>query len=272
MNSLLKKCYLKDLAFDHGLLWIMDATLVSKGEQKTIPIITKDYLKDKIYRERFSYCFLSNKEDSTLDLNTRFQIFRLKNQTDIDRMASAFYADYNPIDNFDKIEESTEKEDSSNVISGSVKETGTENTTSNASNVKSGNVNESGSDTQNPFENTTVNSVSPENNDVFYHKDKTINQIGQAQSTSNKDTTYNGLTDATQGATENNSAHTKTWDNYNDKNTISKTYNSRVHGNVGTTRTQTMIADELTLRIRTLADYIMDKFLDENTFYVTEMD
>ena len=272
MNNLLKKCYLKDLDFDNGLLWNMDATIVSNGEQKTIPIITKDYLKDKIYRERFSYCFLSNKEDSTLDLNTRFQIFRLKNKTDIDRMASAFYADYNPIDNFDKIEESTENENASNVISGSVKETGTENSTSNASNVKSGKVTESGSDTQNPFENTTVNSVSPENNDTFYHKDKTINQIGQAQSTSNKDTTYNGLTDATQGNTENHSERAKTWENYNDTNTRSKTYNSRIHGNVGTTRTQTMIADELELRFRTLSDYIMDKFLDENTFYVSEMD
>ena len=272
MNSLLKKCYLNELDFDNGLVWNMDANITKNDSQTTISIINKDFLKDKIYRERYSYCFLSNKEDATLDFNTRFQIFKLKNQSDVDRMASAFYAEYNPIDNFDKIEESTEKEDSSNVITGSVKETGTENTTSNASNVKSGNVTESGTDTQNPFENTTVNSVSPENNDVFYHKDKTINQIGQAQSTSNKDTTYNGLTDATQGQTENHSESAKTWENYNDTNTRNKTYNSRIHGNVGTTRTQTMIADELTLRIRTLADYIMDKFLDENTFYVSEMD
>lgn len=272
LNNLLKKCYLKDLDFDNGLLWNMDATIVSNGEQKTIPIITKDYLKDKIYRERFSYCFLSNKEDSTLDFNTRFQIFRLKNQTDIDRMASAFYAEYNPIDNFDKIEDITEDTLSTNTISGYVKEKNTFNTITQNSNTKSGSVSENGNNTQNAYNDVTVNSVSPENNDSFYNERKVLNEVGPVSNDSNKTTTYNGLKDDVQAQTTNDEERAKTWENYNDNTQGNRKTKSRIHGNVGVTRTQTMIADELELRFRTLSDYIMDKFLDENTFYVSEMD
>ena len=272
MSSLLKKCYLNELDFDNGLVWNMDANITKDNSQTTISIINKDFLKDKIYRERYSYCFLSNKEDATLDFNTRFQIFKLKNQSDVDRMASAFYAEYNPIDNFDKIEEIKENENNVNKITGNVTDTKTDESAINSSNTKSGTVNESVNDTQQPYDNVTVNSVSPENNDTFYHKDKTENQIGAVQASSNRDMTYNGLTDTTAGTTNTSSENVKAWNDYNDTNERNKTFNSRVHGNVGTTRTQTMIADELSLRIRTLADYIMDKFLDENTFYVSEMD
>ena len=270
MDSLLKKCYLSDLDFDNGLVWNMDANITKDDSQTTISIINKDFLKDKIYRERYSYCFLSNKEDATLDFNTRFQIFKLKNQSDVDRMASAFYAEYNPIDNFDKREDSTENENNVNTITGNVTDARTDESTVNSSNTKSGTVNESGNDTQQPYNNVTVNSVSPENNVTFYNKDKIENQIGAVQSSSNRDTTYNGLTDTTAGTTNTSTENVKTWNNYADTNERNKTLTSRVHGNVGTTRTQTMIADELSLRIRTLADYIMDKFLDENTFFVSE--
>ena len=272
MNSLLKKCYLNELDFDNGLVWNMDAKITKNDSQTTISLINKDFIKDKIYRERYSYCFLSNKEDATLDFNTRFQIFKLKNQGDVDRMASAFYAEYNPIDNFDKKEEITENNTTENTIVGKVKDSETTESNSNSNNTKSGNIVETGNDTQLPYDNVTVNSVSPENNNEYYNKDKSENQIGQMQTNSSFETTYNSVKDVTQGQASNVKESSKSWENYKDTNTETRALHSHVHGNVGTTRTQTMIADELSLRIRTLADYIMDKFLDENTFYVSEMD
>lgn len=269
MNSLLKKCYLNELDFDNGLVWNMDANITKDNSQTTISIINKDFLKDKIYRERFSFCFLSNKEDATLDFNTRFQIFKLKNQSDVDRMASAFYAEYNPIDNFDKIEDITEDTRSINTISGFVKEKNTFQTNTQNSSTKSGSISENGNNTQNAYNDVTVNSVSPENNDSFYNERKVLNEVGPVSNESNKSTTYNGLKDDVQGQSTNNEERAKTWEDYNDNTQGNRKTKSRVHGNVGTTRTQTMIEDELTLRFRTLADYIMDKFLDENTFYVS---
>ena len=270
MSSLLKKCYLNELDFDNGLVWNMDANITKEDSQSTISIINKDFLKDKIYRERYSYCFLSNKEDATLDFNTRFQIFKLKNQSDVDRMASAFYADYNPIDNFDKIEDITENTNSTNTISGKVKENNSLQTETQNSNTKSGSVSENGNDTQQPYNNVTVNSVSPENNESFYNERKALNEVGQISNETNKSTTYNSLKDDTHGQITNVTDNVKTWEDYNDNTQGNKITTSRVHGNVGTTRTQTMIADELSLRFRTLSDYIMDKFLDENTFFVSE--
>ena len=54
MNSLLKKCYLNELDFDNGLVWNMNANITKDDSHTTISIINKDFLKDKIYRERYS--------------------------------------------------------------------------------------------------------------------------------------------------------------------------------------------------------------------------
>lgn len=147
--------------------------------------------------------------------------------TDLIRAYDAFYAEYNPIDNYDGVEEVTHLEKHGTVSKTSG---GSSTETSTANNI------------------TTVNSVAPFDTTDMTNDDKSVNSGSSENiiSSDNSETTeYNDTTLGT------DTAHDIT------KDTIRK------HGNIGVTMTQQMIREEIELRFKPVIIEYLTRFVYE---------
>lgn len=147
--------------------------------------------------------------------------------TDLIRAYDAFYAEYNPIDNYDGTEEITHLEKHGTVSKTSG---GSSTETSTANNI------------------TTVNSVAPFDTTDMTNDDKSVNSGSSENiiSSDNSETTeYNDTTLGT------DTAHDIT------KDTIRK------HGNIGVTMTQQMIKEEIELRFKPVIIEYLTRFVYE---------
>lgn len=142
--------------------------------------------------------------------------------------------EYNPIENYDRMEDWTDTNTGSQTTTGS----GSEKT------VKTGSIKDEGSGTD-----TTENSVSAYDATGYTARDKTEFKPASARTT-----TFNQATD------------THSLDNLQNKRVddLSATHSGRVHGNIGVTSSQQLAESELLLRMKwNLYEHIADLFLSE---------
>lgn len=147
--------------------------------------------------------------------------------TDLIRAYDAFYAEYNPIDNYDGVEEVTHLEKHGTVSKTSG---GSSTETSTANNIN------------------TINSVAPFDSADMTNNDKSVNSGSSENVISNDNTETTEYTDTSLGT---ETAHDIT------KDTIRK------HGNLGVTMTQQMIREEIELRFKPVIIEYLTRFVYE---------
>ena len=149
----------------------------------------------------------------------------------LDRIYRALYAEYNPIENYDRHEESTESPDLLH-------------TTTTSDNIQSnGNSNESGSSSNNS---TTEGFRSAY--DTYDYSPNT-REITNATAQGNNDLSSTQTTQSTRK------------EDISEKG--SKSFKSRIHGNIGVTTSAQMIEGELNLRKINLYEMIASEFEDK---------
>ena len=152
---------------------------------------------------------------------------------------------------------------------------------------------------------TNTNTVAPENSDNYFNNTKTTTTYNNRKDTT--DTTFTNRKDTTETTftnrkdtnettfTNRKDTNTKTFENRKDTtshyftedyfNDNTKTYNNLTetkngktvetierHGNMGVKSSQSMVSEELELRKFSLAEYIMESFVDYIGYYVTDCD
>lgn len=236
------------------------------------------YLKHK-YGTRF-YPILrgsasANVSDAYNDFCQDFRSWVNNRQHNIDKMYQALFDyDYSPIENVDRYEtetidrdvdttygrKNTQSGSDALAMTGTVTNTGTDTvaTSGTDSVTKSGNiVNETdvaGFNAPQSFTNDTKNTETYNN-----VKDKT--DFGKTETdTKNLTETHNRTDTTTYGKVDTQSGTDAT----NDDTLRSL----RVHGNIGVTTNNQLINQELEMRMSSLAEMLLDNFINDYTFYV----
>ena len=184
---------------------------------------------------------------------TRFKNFR---QDGIDKMFDAMMQEYNPIENvFEDISETTTTDDDLSRSETTTHNT-TDTTTYNSRNAKTGTdtVSHDGKDTD-------THSVAGFNNQSSYSPDnKDEHSFDSSDETAYNSTDAKSGTDAT--------AHTGTEAVAGtDNRDIETEHTYHRHGNIGVSSAQSLIVQSLDLYKRSLAEELIDLFINEYTFY-----
>lgn len=158
------------------------------------------------------------------------------------RMCDALQVEYNPIENYDRTEEHEEIETN--------KYTETENNTRNSN----------GNDTT--TENTNGHTENSEENNVSAFNTTTYQPKNQVSGNSNSTSETSSTVSRTLEDIDNK--------DINGKNDVTRTHNSRVHGNIGVTTNQQMIQSELELRMYNIYKTITMDFENEFTIPIYE--
>lgn len=171
----------------------------------------------------------------------RTQLFFLKNYDNFDKMAKALLAEYNPIENYDRHEDTDETRD--------IEESGEYQAESSSSASSSGS---SSSETGETIgEVTTEHTVSAMNVSTY----QPSNQDATTEH-SNSSTTEAGASEESSASGSESGGNSKTvGDDFN--------RTSHIHGNIGVTTSQQMIESELELRKFNIYDYIADLYAEE---------
>lgn len=171
----------------------------------------------------------------------RTQLFFLKNYDNFDKMAEALLAEYNPIENYDRYEDTTENRD--------VAEEGSYENQSSSSTQGSGS---SG--------NTIQNSIGGQNTE---HQVSAMN-VSTYQQSSKDITSARNDSSSTTGTTSESVSSTADDAGGNTKTTDDDfVRSSHIHGNIGVTTSQQMIESEIELRKFNIYDYIADLYAGE---------
>lgn len=164
---------------------------------------------------------------------------------DFKRMYDTLYSEYNPIENYDRMEHWSDSESTSIKESESTSESGSVSTSmsSSESTSSSGSTHDSTSDSTS---NSLTNDISAANMTTGFLPDSASNGISAGRSTAD---TNNTTATTQQGA--NHSLQSRQELSRHDYGHDKKNYfdhEGRVHGNIGVTTTQQMINQELELR------------------------
>lgn len=204
--------------------------------------------------------YMSIKEVLDNYFNIAWSDYKAKNYDNYKKSFIAILKEYNPLDNYDRYEDSSTAYDGSELdvtqydgtVVNELKKEGTEISESNY-----------GSRTD-----SSVNEVSPFNGNIassgnsYVPESKISNTIGAKQDgaalsfSNRKDTnsqTFNNRSDARQ----------KTFNNRQDITT------SHIHGNIGVTTSMQMLNQELDGRMRNLADMVIDEFVNLYCTYLS---
>lgn len=171
----------------------------------------------------------------------RTQLFFLKNYDNFDKMAEALLAEYNPIENYNRHEDTTENRD--------VAEEGSfqnESATRSQGSGTSGNTIQNGIGSQN-----VEHQISAMNESDYQKASKDITSARSDTSTSNGSTSET----ASISGEESGGNNKTTDDNFN--------RTSHIHGNIGITSSQSMLTQELDVRKFNIYDYIADLYAGE---------
>lgn len=188
---------------------------------------------------------VANISDAVNSLHETFRIYVATRQHNIDKQYQALFDyDYSPIENVDRYETETTQDSKETNFGKTTTESGTD------TNSKTGTDAVAGSGTD-----TTTIGKSGFNNPSSYTPDERT----QFQKGSTETTTHN-TTDATQYG------H-KTTDGGKDSESGSGSRTLRVHGNIGVTRSDELLRFELDTRKISLAEFILDDFIDRYTYY-----
>lgn len=163
----------------------------------------------------------------------RTQLFFLKNYDNFDKMAEALLAEYNPIENYDRYEDTTENRDID-------KSGGNQSTASGEGSASSGGTNTVGGY-------NTEHQISAMNSNDYQKRNKDV--------TSPRTDTYSNQSTSSDSSSASGSFDETTDDDF--KRT------SHIHGNIGVTTSQQMIQSEIELRKFNIYDYIADLYASE---------
>ena len=189
-----------------------------------------------------------------------------------DRWYKALTIEYNPLENYDRMEEWSD--------AGSKNKTGKATTESNSASTNTISNNETQTDngqsstadssyTKAEHDSTNEHQVSaydsstyqPENKDILSGDDTVTNSSSATQNTTKNDRTIDGNTTAI-----NSSAVHSSNDNTENEQQASA-HRGRIHGNIGTLTSQTMLQSELDIARFNLYDEMADLFLQEFCVY-----
>lgn len=236
-------------------------TASADGETKTIstPTQTVDYILKKYPTRKISFIKgnAMSRADALADFIEDFARFIAYRQDGINKMYDAFITQtYNPIENvFESIEETTETDD--DFIHGhKITDSGNDVTRFNTTDSKTG------SDTlERDGNDTDTHTVAGFNDQSDYN----AGDKNKTDYNSSEETTYDSANSKTgtetleHGKVETNSG--------TDARDITTEHTYERHGNIGVSSAQSLIVQSLDLYIRSLADEIIDAFMNQYTYY-----
>lgn len=171
----------------------------------------------------------------------RTQLFFLKNYDNFDKMAEAILAEYNPIENYDRYEDTSEDRN--------IGKSGTNENTSNSSGHQ--NTVDAGSVSNNIGGNDTEHRVSAMNENTYQPSSKDINS-GQ-----------NNLTSSSNSVSSDDTINSSGDTLYSEATQDGLIRDSHIHGNIGVTSSQQMITQSIELYKFNIYDYIADLYASE---------
>ena len=174
----------------------------------------------------------------------KIKTFFLTNYDNFDKMAEALQAEYNPLENYDRYENTTENRDTARTGQEEVQTEGS--TTGEASSTAHS---EGGSQTDIGSYNTE-HKVSADNESTYQplNKDEVSARTDTTQSTD--ETSASSETSGTASENVQRSSEDNTDDDFERE--------SHIHGNIGVTTSQQMLESELEVRKFNIYDYIAD--------------
>lgn len=221
-------------------------------------------------------------------LQNMIGVWSQKWQRTMERWINALSIDYNPLENYDRMEDWTD--DASRVSNEQKDETSSNSSNIIGMNSSNNSENNTGSETTTRNENalaedysassgsgTTANERSAFDSSVYDPHDKsTTNSSGENVSTGmtsadgttetsssgSNDSSLNNITQNTTSGDESRSSNANAVDNSSSKHA------GRIHGNIGVTTSQTMLESELSISKWNLYDEIADLFISEFCIYL----
>lgn len=235
------------------------------GDTKTVCDIIDTLYWNRLYITRYE-----NIQDAASQFEKVFKSFIKRRQTDINLMYQSLYDySYNPIENYNRIEESD------TVKGGKDTNTTTEqnNTTYNYGSVETREDNlsasaQSNATDSNNGDDTVSKSVSG------FNQPNVMNESERETTNYGKTTTSQGNTTTTNTGTQTNSKNGSDTNNTETVSSLEMTYGatenitSNIHGNIGVTTSQQMIESELEMRKYNLMESIIDEFIDFSTVFM----
>lgn len=200
------------------------------GEGKNTTLISNDYFKFRLTFIHSDRIVLNRISNASI-LNDCWKKYIENQRYNFERLFLALTSDYNPLENYNGIEEKTDtfnKNYGGTLTSQNTNTQTTENSISDNTNT-SGNLN--------VFNSTNLTKISEE------VKGNTITNNGQIQNTENKSDTKNDT----------------------ETGTVTTVINK--HGNLGVTTPFQMIEGEKKLRLESLSDTIIDGFINLISYY-----
>lgn len=199
--------------------------------------------------------------DAAADLHETFRIYISTRQHNINKQYQAlFNYDYSPIENVDRYESETTGDTRTNTYGKTIRESGSD------ALARTGTITDArtGTDaTAGSGKDTTTISKSGFNNPNSYTPDEKTEVAKGSTDT----TTYNSTDTTTHNDTDTTTYGHTTTDGGSDSETGSGTRTLRVHGNIGVTRSDELLRYELDTRKISLAEFILDDFIDRYTYY-----
>jgi hypothetical protein len=212
--------------------------------------------------------------DGKGDFYSDFRLWVLNRQHNIDRMYQALFDyDYSPIENVDRYENETTNTDNTTTYGKSTTEGGTDRTTYGKT------LSKTGSDTDTKTGTETLGMSGGETNEIqkagfnspnSYTPDtKSIDSFQSREDRTTFNTTegHSHNTTDTEGGSDSVSYGKTLTDGGHDDSETDQIRSLRVHGNIGVTTNTELIESELKLRIRSLAEMLLDNFIADYTFY-----
>ena len=202
-----------------------------------VPIYTgQDFYQ--IVRARYSHMLFESPETdiefAKQDLKNVYSMWKRLNGEDFLRIYNAMRSEYNPLENFDRMEEGSTE---------TARHKGTR-TSQNVDITNTPTVTTKTTEKVNASDGGVVESMETE----------TANISGNTVTSGNADTNYTEIRDIS------DSVYDRDVETFNGR---------RTHGNIGITTTQTLITEEVNLRLLGFIETIISQFVEKFTFYVS---
>lgn len=237
----------------------------------TVPVITSDMVIDTIVHHKdWSFYHASIDDDvasDTPELDRFIEIFRewlAEHQSDNDRICKAWLAEYNPIHNYDRNEDSTD----SVAYDGRISETETGEQTE----TVKGKITHTYGEAEDQYINAEHKTTTKQRQGVemsvstYDSADKNVEKSEPTNQQLGDETVTDAATDKIKRLERTDTDEQVT----PDKSTITgghtNSHGAHEYGNIGITTTQQMITAEYELRIRALALRLLDNFCKEKLF------
>ena len=206
--------------------------------------IDKDLLIDNIVMEGGEFELVYANLDF---MKSAIGVWSAKHYRTFEKWLNALNVEYNPLENYDRIEEWEDNH------SGSRNGNTTTNENRNGYTTTSNTSNNSGTITNNQS-NTTTNSVSAYDSTNLVNESESVDG-GKSSSSSN------GNTSSSNSTNDNTTSYSSVITN--DSDTYKDTKTGRAHGNIGVTTSQQMLESELDIAKWNIYKHITDLFLQE---------